>query len=122
MHRPRCGFRKLFEYAGHPVCCAGALSVLERLDDHFLSAVRRKSGYVFSALYNAPGVESVTGLGLMIGVKPVKDAKDVVAACRERGVLCLTAKNKVRLLPPLNIPMGLLEQAVAVIRDVCSQT
>ena len=108
-------------YGGNPVCCAGALSILSRLDASLLEGVRQRSAYVFSQLCDAPGIESVTGLGLMIGVKPVMDAKEVVAVCRAKGVLCLTAKNKVRLLPPLNIPMDLLEQAVAVIREVCAQ-
>ena len=108
-------------YGGNPVCCAGALSIISRIDEDFLADLRRKSEYVFSQLSGAPGVESVTGLGLMIGIKPVKDAKEVVAACREKGVLCLTAKNKVRLLPPLNIPMELLEKAVQVIKTVCGE-
>lgn len=108
-------------YGGNPVCCAGALSVIERLDEEFLSAVRRKSGYVFSALCGAGGVESVTGLGLMIGIKTVKPAKEVVSKCIERGVLCLTAKDKVRLLPALNIPMDQLSKAVEIIKEVCKE-
>ena len=108
-------------YGGNPVCCAGALSVLERLDDHFLSAVRRKSGYVFSSLYNAPGIESVTGLGLMVGVKTTKPAKEVVAACIEKGVLCLTAKDKVRLLPALSISMDELSRAIEIFKSVCAE-
>ena len=108
-------------YGGNPVCCAGALSVLERMDDNFLASVRRKSGYVFSSLYNAPGIESVTGLGLMVGIKTVKPAKDVVSACMERGVLCLTAKDKVRLLPALNISMDELSYAIDTIKAVCGE-
>ena len=108
-------------YGGNPVCCAGALSVIERLDDHFLNSVRRKSGYVFSALYGVPGIESVTGMGLMIGIKTAKPAKEVVAACMEQGILCLTAKDKVRLLPALNIPMAQLEKAIEVIKSVCKE-
>ena len=97
------------------------MTVIERLDEDFLSAVRRKSGYVFASLYNAPGVESVTGLGLMVGIKTVKPAKEVVNACMERGVLCLTAKDKVRLLPALNISMDELSRAVEVIKAVCAE-
>ena len=108
-------------YGGNPVACAGALSVLERLNDSFLASVRRKSGYVFSTLYNAPGVESVTGLGLMIGIKTLKPAREVVNECINRGVLCLTAKDKVRLLPALNIPMDQLERAVETIKAVCAE-
>jgi acetylornithine/N-succinyldiaminopimelate aminotransferase len=106
-------------YGGNPVCCAGALSVIQRLDDSFLAEVQAKSDYVFSELANAEGVEAVTGLGLMIGIKTVKPAKEIVTACMEQGILCLTAKDKVRLLPALNIPMELLQKAVAIIKEAC---
>ena len=105
-------------YGGNPVCCAGAVSVISRLDDAFLAEVQAKSAYIFTELSGASGVESISGLGLMIGVKTVKKAADVVAACREQGVLCLTAKEKVRLLPPLNIPMEQLQKAVAILKGV----
>ena len=108
-------------FGGNPVCCAGALSILERLDDAFLAEVRAKGDCIRSALTDAPGVEYLSGLGLMVGVKTVKSAAEVVAKCNERGVLCLTAKDKVRLLPALNIPMDLLEEAIAVLKDVCGE-
>ena len=108
-------------YGGNPVCCAGALSVIERLDDNFLGSVRRRSGYIMSSLYNAPGIESVTGLGLMIGIKTTAPAGAVVKACMEKGVLCLTAKDKVRLLPALNIPMDVLKEAIETIKSVCAR-
>lgn len=108
-------------YGGNPVCCAGALSVLQRLDDAFLQEVKAKGAYVFSALNNAPGVISVTGMGLMIGIQTKKPAREIVNACMERGVLCLTAKTKVRLLPALNIPMELLKEAIEVIKSVCAE-
>ena len=106
-------------YGGNPVCCAGALSVVQRLDESLLAEVRAKSEYVFSALSGAEGIESVSGLGLMIGIKTVKPAKEVVTACMEQGVLCLTAKDKVRLLPALNIPMEQLQKAVEIIKENC---
>ena len=106
-------------YGGNPVCCAGALSVISRLTDDFLADVQKKSDYIFTCLQDAEGVESVSGLGLMIGIKTVKPAKEVVAACMAKGVLVLTAKDKVRLLPALNIPMAQLETAVAVIKEAC---
>ena len=108
-------------FGGNPVCCAGSLSILERLDDAFLAEVRAKGDCIRSALTGAPGVEYLSGLGLMVGVKTVKSAAEVVAKCNERGVLCLTAKDKVRLLPALNIPMDLLEEAIAVLKDVCGE-
>ena len=108
-------------YGGNPVCCAGGVSIIGRLTDDFLAEVQKKSAYVFQTLTGAPGIESVTGLGLMIGVKPVAPAAEVVKACMERGVLCLTAKNKVRLLPALNIPMEDLQFAVETIRTVAAE-
>ncbi len=109
-------------FGGNPVCCAGAVSILSRIDDSLLAEVREKSAYVFDALTGAPGVESVSGLGLMIGIKPAaKPAAEVVKTCMAQGVLCLTAKDRVRLLPALNIPMELLEKAVAVIKAACAE-
>ena len=108
-------------YGGNPVCCAGALSVISRLDENFLSSVRRRSGYIMSSFYSAPGIESVTGLGLMIGIKTTAPAGAVVKACMEKGVLCLTAKDKVRLLPALNIPMEDLSYAIETIKEVSKE-
>ena len=108
-------------YGGNPVSCAGALSIINRLDDAMMQQVKEKSEYVFKTLTGAKGVESVTGMGLMIGIKTVKPAKEVVNACMTRGVLALTAKDKVRLLPALNIPMAELQQAVEVIKAVCEE-
>ena len=108
-------------FGGNPVCCAGAISVIERLDDGFLAQVREKSRYVFETLSNAPGIEGVDGLGLMIGIRTKAPAADIVKKCMEKGVLCLTAKTKVRLLPALNIPMEDLKQAVEVIKQVCAE-
>ena len=108
-------------FGGNPVCCAGALNIVSRIDDKLLCDVKKKSEFVFSSLKDAKGVESVSGMGLMIGIKTEKPALDVVKACMERGVLCLTAKDKVRLLPALNIEMSLLEKAVNTIKEVCSE-
>ena len=108
-------------YGGNPVCCAGAVSILSRIDDELLSEVRKKSEFVFSSLKGAKGIEAVSGMGLMIGVKTAKPATEVVKACMEKGVLCLTAKDKVRLLPALNIPMDILAEAVNVIKSVCAE-
>ena len=106
-------------FGGNPVCCAGAISVIDRLDDEFLAEVRRKSIYVFNEMIKAKGVRSVSGMGLMIGIETERPAADVVAACREAGVLCLTAKHKVRLLPALNIPWDVLTEAVEVLKTAC---
>ena len=104
-------------FGGNPVCCAGALSILSRIDDSLLAEVREKSAMIFDKLQGAPGIESVSGMGLMVGVKTVKPAGDVLKACMENGVLCLTAKDRVRLLPALNIPKTILNQALDVLLE-----
>ena len=106
-------------YGGSPTACAGAISILSRIDDKLLAAVREKSAYLFETFTGAEGIESVSGLGLMIGLKTVKPAPDILAEARERGVLALTAKEKIRLLPALNIPMELLKEAAEVLKDCC---
>ena len=106
-------------FGGNPVCCAAAISILSRIDDNLLASVREKGAYLKAAFAGAEGVESVSGMGLMLGIKTTKPAAQVLAKCMENGVLCLTAKDKIRLLPALNIPMACLEKAVRVILDAC---
>lgn len=102
-------------FGGNPVCCAGALSILARIDDKLMQEVKEKSEYIISALRGQPGIESVSGLGLMLGIKTTRPVGEVLTACREQGLLCLTAKDKVRLLPALNIPMELVKKAVDIL-------
>ena len=106
-------------YGGSPTACAGAISILSRIDDKLLAAVREKSAYLFETFSRAEGIESVSGLGLMIGLKTTKPAPEILAAARARGVLALTAKEKIRLLPALNIPMELLQEAAEILIDCC---
>lgn len=106
-------------FGGNPVCSAGAISILSRLTPEFLSEVKEKAQLVTDALEGQDGIESLSGLGLMIGIKTVKDAKEVVGICRENGVLALTAKDKVRLLPPLNIKKEELMKALEIIKEAC---
>ena len=108
-------------YGGNPVCSAGAVSVIRRLDDPFLAQVQEKGAYVKNELTGAPGVESVSGMGLMIGIKTIRPAGEVLKACMANGVLPLTAKDRVRLLPALNISWDELKQAIAVIKQACAE-
>lgn len=108
-------------FGGNPVCCAGAVSVIDRLNSDLLAEVQNKGHFLVNSLTGAAGVRSVTGLGLMLGVETVRPAAEVVAECIEHGVLCLTAKHKVRLLPALNIPMALLTEAVEILKTVCAK-
>ena len=104
-------------FGGNPVVCAGAYNIISRIDEELLEGVRRKSEYIINELSSAEGIKSVSGMGLMLGLETEKDAKEVVAKCREMGVLVLTAKTKVRLLPPLNIEDDILEKAVQIIKE-----
>ena len=100
-------------YGGNPVCCAGALNVINRIDDDLLAGVLEREAYIRTRLEGY----TVSGRGLMLGIETQKPVGEVIAACREKGVLVLSAKTKVRLLPPLNIPMELLDEAMDVIVD-----
>ena len=104
-------------FGGNPAVCAGAYNIISRIDDKLLKDVQRKSQYIFDALSGAPGVVSVSGLGLMIGIETVRPASDIINDCIEKGVLVIKAKNKLRLLPALNIPDELLARAVDIIKD-----
>lgn len=99
-------------FGGNPICCAGALSILSRLDDVMFEEINKRSEYIVSRLNGVKGVKSVSGRGLMLGIECEKPAKDVIASAMAKGVLVLSAKTKVRLLPPLNIPFELLEMAM----------
>ncbi|MBQ8506987.1 MAG: aminotransferase class III-fold pyridoxal phosphate-dependent enzyme, partial [Clostridia bacterium] len=103
-------------FGGNPVACAGAVSILSRIDGALLESVKEKSAYIVSQLENAPGVKGVSGMGLMLGIETEKPAKEVVSACLEKGVLVLTAKTKLRLLPPLTITMEELEEAISILK------
>ena len=106
-------------FGGNPVCCAGALNILKRIDTKLLSDIKAKSQYIIEELSSAKGVKSVSGLGLMLGIETEKDASEVISKCMENGVLVIKAKNKVRLLPALNIPWDLLKSAVETIKKSC---
>ena len=108
-------------FGGNPVAAAAALSVISRLTDDFLKEVTRKSDLLRGLLKDAPGIEALSGLGLMVGIKTARPASEVVADCMANGVLCLTAKDKVRLLPALNIPDDLLVKAAEVIKAACAK-
>lgn len=108
-------------FGGNPVSCAGACNIIKRIDDKLLSEVKEKSSYIFSELEGAKGVKSVSGLGLMIGVETEKPAKEVANACIEKGVLVLTAKTKVRLLPSLNIDWDDLKKAIQILKEVIAE-
>ena len=105
-------------FGGNPICCAGAISTLSRMDEALLAGVRERSERIVSALTGKKGVKSVSGLGLLLGIDPERDCSTVISECLEEGVLVLSAHGKVRLLPALNIPLDQLDQALAVLVEV----
>lgn len=106
-------------FGGNPVSCAGAISIIERLDEAFLSDVEKKSQYIIETLSACEGVKSISGLGLMLGIETEKDVNEVLSYCQQNGVLPIKAKNKLRLLPPLNISFEDLKKAIDIIKKAC---
>ena len=104
-------------FGGNPAVCAGALNVLGRLDGRLLSETAEKGEYIKKALSGKKGVVSVSGKGLMLGIEITGSAGEVIAACREKGVLLLSAKDRLRLLPPLCITYEQIDTALGVIAD-----
>ena len=108
-------------FGGNPVCCAGALSVLEQLDDSMLAAVREKGNYLRRAIEKMPGVKEVRGMGMMLGIG-LQDgyiADTMVQNMLEQGLLCLTAgHNTIRLLPPLTITQAELDRGLQIMAQV----
>ena len=107
-------------FGANPVSCAGANAVLAKIDDAFLAEIKRKGEKLQKALAALPKVKSVSGLGLMIGVEFEEGTKaaDIVAKSIEKGVLFLTAKTKLRLLPPLIINDEQIEKGIALLKEV----
>ncbi|MDE5620203.1 MAG: aspartate aminotransferase family protein [Ruminococcus sp.] len=110
-------------FGGNPIACAGGLAVLERLNSNgFLDEVNEKAEFIRKELEKCSEIESVSGLGLMIGIKlKTKTASDVAKKALEKGLLILTAKDKVRLLPPLTISMEELGDGIKILRDILEE-
>lgn len=105
-------------FGGNPVVAAGACSIVERIDDDFLSEVQRKSEKIRTALAKVKGVQSISGMGLMLGIETDKPAGEVAKACLANGLLILTAKTKLRLLPALNISDAELDEGLEILKGV----
>ncbi len=108
-------------FGGNPVCAAGAVSIVKRIDQDFMQNVAKKSQYIIDELKDCDGVVSVSGLGLMLGVEVKANNKEIVNKCIEKGLLVLTAKNKLRLLPALNISDELLKKGVDILKQAIAE-
>lgn len=105
-------------FGGNPVVAAGACSIVKRIDDDFLREVQRKSEKIRTALAKVKGVQSISGMGLMLGIETDKPAGEVAKACLANGLLILTAKTKLRLLPALNISDAELDEGLEILKGV----
>ena len=108
-------------FGGNPVCCAGAVSIVSRLTEDFLLEVQGKAEYLRAKLKGFDGVKRVTGLGLMIGLEVEEPAKEIAQNCLKRGLLVLTAHEKVRIVPPLNITKTEMDEGLTILREVLAQ-
>lgn len=105
-------------FGGNPIAAAGAINIVERIDDKFLNEVAAKGDYIRDYLGKIKGVKSISGMGLMLGIETEKPAKEIAAECLERGLLVLTAKTKIRLLPALNISKNELDKGLNILKEV----
>ena len=110
-------------FGGNPVVCVGANVVLDKLDDAFLANVNERAVQLRTGLAKLPRVKSITGIGLMVGIEFLEgiQAADVLAACREKGLLVLTAKTRLRLLPPLTLTAHDVDLALEILGSVLTE-
>lgn len=108
-------------FGGNPVVCSGALSIVKRLTPQFLLEVQGKGAYLKTNLEHIKNVTAVSGMGLMIGISTTKNAREIAAKCLERGLVVLTAHDKVRLLPPLTITKEEMNTALKILNEVISE-
>jgi acetylornithine/N-succinyldiaminopimelate aminotransferase len=108
-------------FGGNPIACAGALNIVNRLTDDLLLEVQGKGAYFKTNIQHIKNVTDVSGMGLMIGISTIKPAKEVAARCLDKGLIVLTAHEKVRLLPPLTISKEDINQALKILNEVIGQ-
>ncbi len=108
-------------FGGNPIACAGAYSILKRIDDKLLLEVQGKGAYFKENLSKIKNVNRVSGMGLMIGIETDKPARAVAEQCLKKGLIVLTAHNKVRLLPPLNIKKSEIDESLKILNEVISK-
>ena len=108
-------------FGGNPVACAGAVSIVNRLTPELLLEVQGKGAYIKAHLQHIKNVTSVSGMGLMIGISTNKPAREVAQKCLKKGLIVLTAHEKVRLLPPLTISKEQINSALKILNEVISQ-
>ena len=104
-------------FGDNPVVCAGAVHILNTMDEAFLQDVQKKGAYLKEKIEKMPHVENVAGLGMMLGIQLDVEAKPVINALLEAGLLVLSAKTKIRLLPPLTITQEELDKGLTILEQ-----
>lgn len=104
-------------FGGNPVVCAGAVHILNTMDEAFLQDVQKKGAYLKEKIEKMPHVENVAGLGMMLGIQLDVETKPVINALLEAGLLVLSAKTKIRLLPPLTITQEELDKGLTILEQ-----
>ena len=110
-------------FGGNPLACAGGNVVIDRVSDpEFIAEINRKAELFRECLAQIDEVEGVDGLGLMLGIRlKTKKAADILTKCAENGLLILTAKEKLRFLPPLNISDENIKKGMAILKETLDQ-
>lgn len=109
-------------FGGNPVACAGAKYILNCLTDDFMKEVAEKGEYIREKLAEIDEVKSVTGLGLMLGIElKTKNAGEIAKKCSENGLLILTAKTKLRMLPPLVISKEEIDKGLNILKNIIAE-
>ena len=109
-------------FGGNPVACAGAKYILNTLTNDFLNDVVEKGEYIREKLAEIDEVKSISGLGLMLGIElKTKNAGEIAKKCSENGLLILTAKTKLRMLPPLVITKEEIDKGISILKNIIAE-
>lgn len=105
-------------FGGNPVSCAAAVNVISRIDSALMAHITEKSKYLVSELKSIKGITGVSGMGYMLGASVTGDAHEIAAKCLENGLLILTAKDRLRLLPALSISDAEIDAGLEILKKV----
>ena len=109
-------------FGANPVVCAGANYVIDTVSkEDFLDEVEAKGAYLEGLLRELTEVKNVRRMGLMVGIEIDGDAHDIAAKCVENGLLIITAKDVLRMLPPLTIKREELKEAVSILKSTLKE-